>query len=96
MHVVCLVTMFVVWQLLLDTRSLSFLLFLPVTEPLTSCRVVVVAMLKNCRLPSSTGRSFQRKCKEVAGLTVLTKSKTYSLMGAWRGSKAQKYEKELS
>ena len=37
----------------LDIEALTFLVFFLVTEALLPCRVVVVAKIKNCRVPSS-------------------------------------------
>ena len=36
-----------------DTETLKFIEYVYVTEALTCCRVVVVAMLHHCRVPSS-------------------------------------------
>ena len=47
--------MFVVlWQLHLDTEVLTFFECFLVSEAPLRCRVVVVAKLSNCRVPSSS------------------------------------------
>ena len=48
------------WQLQLDTETLTFFEFFLVPEDLLRCRVVLVAKLESCRVPSSSNKTFGR------------------------------------
>ena len=56
-NIVCIIVLLYVYircvyLLYLDTDALKFVVYFLVAEALLRCRVIVVAMLNNCRVPS--------------------------------------------